>query len=215
MYKTFIAFLLLCPLFSLAQSNYKSGYIVDSKGDTTRGLVDYRGWESNPEKIKFKAAKDAVVKELTTDDINAFAVDKKIGYIKYTGKISMDRISDVSVSLNRDTSYRLATVFLKVLQKGKNLMLYSYTDNIKTRYYISEQPAFIPQELVYRLYYDVSRVDHTHGRTVNEDTYAKQLFGFANKYNVLTESLQKDIEQAGYREYYINQVVKQINKGVQ
>lgn len=213
MYKTFIAVILFCPLFSFGQSNYKPGYIVNSKGDTARGLVDYRGWESNPEKIKFKTAKDAAVKEFGLNDINAFAVDKKNTYVKYTGKISMNRINDVSVPLNRDTSYEFATVFLKVLQKGKNVALYSYTDNMKTRYFISEQPAFIPEELIYRLYYDISRADFTHGRTVNEDTYAKQLFDLAVKYNVLNESLQKDIEEAGYREYYINQVVKQINKG--
>jgi len=214
--KTFVTIFIaafILPLAVIAQSNFKPGYIVHLQGDTVNGFVDYHGWEINPGKIKFKTTKEAQVQQLTTNDISAFGITKKTDYIRFTGKISMDRVSEVSMAEARDTSFKVATVFLKVLQKGKNLALYCYSDVLKTRYYISEQPAFVPQELVYRLYYNLDRVDQTHGRTVNEDTYARQLFAFAEKYNALTPMLQHDIENAGYREYYINQVVKQINKG--
>ncbi|HVW96449.1 MAG TPA: hypothetical protein VHA56_10825 [Mucilaginibacter sp.] len=205
----FLAFGL--PVISTAQSHFRPGFVVSINGDTTRGLIDLRGWDQNPDAIKFKKDKNSPVQQFTVDDINYFSIDKIKSYIKYTGRISLDNINENHVLDFRDTTFKVASVFLRILQKGKYLALYSYSDAIKTRFYIGEQPDYKPTELVYRLYYDMDAVTETHGRTVNEDTYMKQLYSLALKYNALTPSLQSDIEQAGYRQYYINQIVKAIN----
>jgi len=210
-FKTLIL-LFAIPLLSQAQRNYKSGYVVNTKGDTLRGFIDYRGWDLSPHYIRFKTSKDGADQKLTPDDINFFSIDKTTSYRKFTGKISMDNTSEDHMIQFRDTSYKFATVFLKVLQKGKSLALYSYTDAIKTRLYYGEQPEYEPIELVYRLYYDTDAVTYTHGKTVNEDTYMKQLYNLAVKYDAISLMLQKDIENAGYRDYYVNEIVKKINK---
>ena len=44
MKKYFLVTLLLLPLLSIAQSNYKSGYVVTLKGDTLRGYINYKEW---------------------------------------------------------------------------------------------------------------------------------------------------------------------------
>jgi len=60
-----IALLILAPLFSKAQSNYKPGFIVSLKGDTTYGFINYREWKLTPNQIDFKTAiTDAVEKKL-------------------------------------------------------------------------------------------------------------------------------------------------------
>ena len=52
-YCTVVLFLL--PLLSIAQANYKSGYVVTLKGDTLRGYINYKEWGRNPKDIDFKA----------------------------------------------------------------------------------------------------------------------------------------------------------------
>ncbi|MBV8390239.1 MAG: hypothetical protein JO080_10605 [Mucilaginibacter sp.] len=213
-YKTLLAAFLL-PALSYAQSNYKPGYVVNLKGDTLKGFIDYREWEANPDAIDFKSLlTDKESKKLTPSDISWFNIIGLDAYKRYSGRISMDATEKDHVGNSRDTSYRDATVFLRILQKGKNLVLYSYTDNVKTRFYTGETPEYTPVELAYRLYYNYSndRVDGQKGVTVNENTYMKQLFALANKYEALNEALQRDIERANYTEDNIADIVSKINK---
>ena len=114
----------------------------------------------------------------------------------------------------RDTTYKNATVFIRILQKGKNLSLYSYTDNLKVRFYIGEAPDYMPMELMYRLYYNYSGnvIKGQSGVTVNENTYQRQLFALANKYRVLDDAMQRDIERADYTEDNMVSIVNRINK---
>jgi len=217
--KSFVSSILLVfllPLISLAQSNYKPGYVVTTKGDTLRGFIDQRSWDTNPEYIRFKASKDGETQKFTPEEITFFSVGKSDAYAKYEGPITMDSASDLHVNNFRDTSYKIAVVFLKVLKKGKNVCLYAYSDNLKTRYFVSEQPAFKPTELIYRLYFaelSISTAVANTGRTVNENTYMKQLYQLALKYNALSTLLQRDIEDLSYEEYRIGKVITQINKG--
>jgi hypothetical protein len=47
--------------------------------------------------------------------------------------------------------------------------------------------------------------------TVNENTYMKQLFALANKYSVLNDDLQREIERADYRKDDLLSIVNKIN----
>src|ERR1700733_6331117 len=86
--------LFLLPLFSLAQSNYKPGYVVTLKGDTLRGFIDYREWDSNPNAINFKTiAANKTAQSFTPADIVYFNIDDMETYQTYTGKISTDPVN--------------------------------------------------------------------------------------------------------------------------
>jgi len=111
----------------------------------------------------------------------------------------------------RDTSFKVDAVFLQLLQRGKYLGLYAYQDDIKIRYFISEAPDYTPTELVYRLYYDMEQVTLLTGRTVNEDTYKKQLFALAAKYDKITDRLVADLNDAEYKDYHLVGIVSKIN----
>lgn len=209
--KLLFAFVLL-PFFSAAQSNYRAGYIVSSKGDTVKGFVDYQAWDSNPTSVSFKTAlADRDKKTFTMGDMNAFGVDGIAAYQKFVCTISMDVTDSRHVVEGRDTSFRIDPVFLKILQKGKNLALYTYTDNLKTRFYIGEAPDFKPTELTYRLYLDAS---NSSGNTVNENTYQKQLFALANKYNAMDDKMTALLEDQffAYRADDLLKIVSRINK---
>ena len=207
-------FLFLLPFTSIAQSNYKPGYVVTLKGDTLHGFIDFREWDSNPSSINFKtAADDRKPTKLTTDEISFFNINNADSYLRYAGKISMDRTDANHISSGRDIRYKTAVVFLKVLQKGERVTLFSYSDDLKTRFYVAEHSEQLPAELVYREYYttDVSYNSGDRSRSVSENTYMNQLFALAQKYNMLTNSLQWDIEHLSYSEPNLLKIVSQIN----
>jgi len=212
--KTLLAILLL-PVLAAAQSNYKAGYVITVKGDTIKGFINYKGWDLNPRVIKFKKTLKEDAIKFSVSDISYFSVGKVARYQRYIGLISMDNVSEDHMIEFRDTSYKADTVFLEILQKGKNIALYSFSDAIKSRFFVGENPDYAPVELVYRLYYDLDHADFEteKGRTVNENTYMKQLFAFAVKYNADSPALMRELNYYGYKDYYLVQVVKMINEG--
>lgn len=211
-YKVLLAILL--PACSYAQGNYKPGYIVTVRGDTLTGFIDYREWNSTPKSINFKTTvADAKLHQYTPADVIFFTINGLETYIRYSGPVTMDATEVDHMTHFRDTGMRTVTVFFRVLQKGKNLTLYSYTDELKSRFYISEAPDNRIKELGYRLYYNYSGNDVSgqKGVTVTENTYMKQLFALANKYEALNDNLQWDIEHAGYNTDDLLPIVSKIN----
>jgi len=213
LYKVLFCTVLL-PALSYAQSNYKPGYVVNTKGDTLKGFIDFRDWDLSPTSIKFKTtAADNAPRKFTNKEIIFFDVEGS-SFQKYAGPISTDIVDPNKISNGRDTSFKIDTVFIQILQKGKNVNLYSYTDDVKTRFYIGEAPDYAIKELEYRLYYNYSGndVNGQKGVTVNENTYKKQLFALANKYNVLDDHLTEFLQKAEYSKSDLLSVVSKINK---
>jgi hypothetical protein len=205
-----LLFLFLLPLVSAAQSNYRPGYIVTLKGDTVRGFINYQAWDANPTAISFKSTiSDRDKKTYTLNDIGLFSVTGLATYKKYTCNISTDITNTSHLVGGRDTSFRIETIFLQILQKGKNLALYAYTDDQKTRFYIGDAPDYTPVELSFRIYNDVSAEGA--GKTVTENTYQKQLFSLANKYNALDDKTTGEIENSNYSEDNLLAIVSRIN----
>lgn len=199
------------PLSLLAQSNYKPGYVVTLKGDTIRGLVDLRNWDSNPTVISFRTAANAGIQKFSVHDTRAFAVPGIVTYRRYICPVSLDETRPAHLVSGRDTGYKIDTVFLKELQRGKNVALYAYSDQIKTRFYVGERPDYLPTELVYRIYLDADAVGNNRGGSVSENTFLKQLFALAAKYDALDDKLTRDLQDAGYVSSDMLPVVSKIN----
>jgi hypothetical protein len=197
---------------SFAQS-YKDAYAITLKGDTLYGEIDSRDMHGSPKQVKFNTATGNNAMVLTPNNTQYLEVKGHQAYQRYAGFITLDHISEQQVLNERDTSMRLDTVFLKVLQKGEKLSLYSFSDHIKTRFYITEKDGEMPVELGYRLYYDSGKVNiYTGtGRTVNEDTYMTQLYNIALKHGLMTPDMQHTIEWLRYTKSYILEVVNKIN----
>jgi hypothetical protein len=205
-------FLLIIVLFPLATSaqTYYPGYVIKNNGDTTKGYIKYKRWEQNPKAIQFKPGAEAKATMLSVNDIRYFSID--IGYPldfqKYTGPVSTDGVRVDDIATFRDTGYRLDTVFLKILRKGNNTILFSYDDALKTRFFVADAKA-LPVELIYRTYF----ADDVNGqkRTVNEDTYKKQMVLIAEKYNKADDTLLADINTANYTDAKLEYIADKIN----
>jgi len=195
----FIAF----PAVLFAQSNYKPGYVVTSKGDTVKGFIDYREWDETPLNFSFKQLQTSnKITKYSPSDVRYVNIDNLESFMTYTGRITMDAVdpNNVRSDNDRDTSTKVVTVFFKVLEKGDRLALYGYKDDVKQRFFIGDAPGFQPQELVFKV-----------TRTTTENTFQKQLNAFALKYNELTATNGTFISRSEYSEDNILKIVSRIN----
>lgn len=201
------------PLFSVAQ-NYKPGLVVNLNGDTLHGFINYGEWENNPKSISFKHEPTGTPLKFTVNDLKYFSIS--VGHLaeyqRYTGPITTNSIEINRLPEGRDTSFVLDTVFLKVLQKGGKLLLFSYSDTFKIRYFISENPSDQPKELIYRIYYK-NIEGNNQNRTAYESSYKGQLYDAAAKAGVNSVALKNDIQKADYRESDLLSIAAKINGG--
>ena len=202
-------------IIASAQSNFKSGYVLTLKGDTIKGFIDYQEWDVTPLTINFKKAladKSTIV--YGPADISYFNVNGIEEYQKYEGAVSTDPTSTYKVATGRDTSFKVESVFIKVLQKGDHVALYEFKDDIKARYFLSESPGFEPKELVFRVYQDpnyATNIDPNASKTITEFTYRKQLSAAALKFNELNDKLISFIGTSEYSADNILGIVSRIN----
>jgi hypothetical protein len=195
------------PAFSLlskAQSNFKPGYIVNLKGDTLKGSIDYKEWEKNPALVTFKNASGAS-QVYTAQNANAFGVNGLEFYEKYIVNVSQDQVDATKAGGVIDTAYARDTIFLHTLAKGRYLSLYSYQDAIKTRYYVLEIGSTQPQELVYHVYVDAN------GNIQYVNRYRGQLQYIAQKNNLSNAKLAVTLSQLDYSEHDMLKAAAAIN----
>ncbi|MGZ3873120.1 MAG: hypothetical protein ACXVJD_09400 [Mucilaginibacter sp.] len=160
-------------------------------------------WDDNPDAILFKKEPGEKSIRYSPEDITSFTITGLASYEKYSGPVSTDEV-DVNRLNSKDTSFKMASVFLRVLQKGKNATLYSYTDNLKSRYFVADN-AGAPKELIYRVY------KGDNGNTIIDGTYLTQLNVLAIKYNALNDDLGRILEGAEYKEPSLMFIVSKIN----
>jgi hypothetical protein len=188
------------PLCAAGQSNYQPALIVNTKGDTIRGTLDYSEWENSPKHITFKSDASGVPEKLTADQVRFFSVS--VGHLAafegYVGPITTDNTDINRLSITRDSSTKIDTVFLRVLQDGKKLKLFTYTDAQKTRFFIAGSFADRPVELTYRVYWN-SEEANGRDRTTYETAFKGQLYDEAVKAGVMIPSLKTYISKSEYR----------------
>jgi len=210
-YRNFLLALLLLPFVSKAQV-YQPGKVVNLKGDTLSGLIEYSEWVNNPRFIHFKTDAGAAVQKLTPADTRFFSVS--VGhlaeFVAYTGPISTDNTDIDHLSVGLDTSSKVDTIFLKVLQDGKNLKLFSYADDQKNRFFIAPDFSHKPVELIYRIYQKDEETNAI-SRTVYQTDFKGQLYDAAVKAGVLTPGLKDLISKSDYNEQDLLQITGTIN----
>jgi hypothetical protein len=205
---TLLVLSILISFNAKAQRNYKPGYVVNLKNDTLKGFIDYKEWENNPKVFTFKSnLNQSLPQQFSIANAGAFGVTGAEYYQKFivsksTGKISLNKIG-----VGIDTSTVADTSFLKIIVKGEKVSLYSLTDDIKTRFYVTSTEDKQPRELDYYIYYGIENSD-----TVRTSyTFRPQLGRLANLYNVSSPKLAEDLKYANYKESDIKSIVELIN----
>jgi hypothetical protein len=206
--------ILLTPLFTTAQSNYKPGYVITLNSDTIRGFIDLREWFGNPKVIRFKRSVSESAVNYTIQHIRAFEVAGLESYVRYIGPISIDNTNINRLSDYRDTSFKSDTVFLKVLQKGPNISLFSYTDYLKTRFFITDKFNTTPLELIYRVYNGSSVTDDSRSNVTvkTEEGYKRQLLKEADQLGLMDENLSLHVQRAQYDMVDLLKITSILNK---
>lgn len=203
-----ILLIIILPILSFSQSNYLPGYSINLKGDTLKGYIDYKEWNFNPTSFHFKNKKtDNDYLTLDTSKISYFEILNLESYQKYTGPISMDLTNVNSILNGRDSTIKVKTVFLKILQIGKNVNLYTYKDEVKSRFFISTNNS-LPKELIYKIYFDDNNPDQNFGRTHVENTFRKQLMAFVD---IADSDLKRVISFSDYNKASLLNVVSKLN----
>jgi hypothetical protein len=208
-YKLLFITVFLSPLFSSAQSNYKPGYIITLNGDTVKGYVNYKEWDKNPSTVMFKVNNNSSdKKQYSLDNILAFGVNSYENYVRYIGFVSQDRPDLSSGGNGIDTSKLLDTIFLRVVNKGDNVVLFTYKDVKKVRYFISTSQS-PPIELEYHVYVEYS--DDGDKNIITQHGYRAKLINIASKYQPNNNGLIAEIQQANYTEADLYKVAAKIN----
>ncbi len=198
---------ILFPCAVLAQNNFKPGFVVTTKGDTLRGMIDLTHG-NNLKEIRFKNSPADNPLTFTPANISYYSVENVASYQSYNGKISTGHTDISKISNIRDTSTVQANVFIKIEQQGDHVNLYSYSDIIKTRYFVKEANNNQPVELELRVYF----INDGLVKVKNEEYYKVQLINLARKYNSGNEKLINTINQINYKLSDLQAVCKAINK---
>ena len=208
MHKLFLGIaIIFFPFLSLGQSNYKPGYIVNLTGDTLKGYIDYREWEMNPKSFNFKnSLAGNEIQKITVDNTKALGITNFEYYEKYIVRASKGTIETSRLSDHLDTSFYNTTAFLKIVTDGKNIALYSLSDEIKIRFYIRDKKDGQVTELGYYSYITDSKIQ-------TKTPYLRQLTVLVLSYKPGDNNLVNEVQRAGYSEADIKSIVKTINGG--
>lgn len=196
----------VAPVMSLAQSNFQQGYVVTNSKDTLLGYVNYKESTNNPKTFDFKTKTGDIVR-YTVNNCSAYGIDHMDAFERYEVRISQSQISTSELSNGPDTTQLTDAVFLKVLQKGENLTLFSYTDKIKERFYIMEKGQSKPYELIRQLYLKPDQSS----MVVTDDRYLRQLLLVIRKIKNGISEEEKKLERLSYKGYELKKLVAYLN----
>jgi hypothetical protein len=107
-----------------------------------------------------------------------------------------------------DTSVRRDTVLLKVLQSGKNVVLYSYQDPVKKRFYILEKHDKIPKELIRNVY--IRNVNRQ--VIITDNKFTKQLEEINSRNAAINTTKERQWKDLRYVESDLIKVAAAINE---
>jgi hypothetical protein len=208
MKRSIIGLLLAIPMLSIGQSKYQKGYVVNSTMDTLKGFIDYKAKASAVPSISFRKELNSEPQTFTPTSAKAYGIDRGSSFESFSVRISNEakRTEDLKVGI--DTSSRRATVFLKVLQRGPNVNIYSYTDEIKQRFYIKRASSTEPYELINTRYIEANYSR----KVVSADRYKGQLLFEMRSHNAGTDFIESDFDNLAYSETEIIEVGALINR---
>jgi hypothetical protein len=174
--------------------NYVPGFVVDNSGDTLKGFIDDKRWDSSPSKISFRRDPTAVTLEYEPVNIRAFSVGGEFYESAIvdvdTSPAKLEKLND-----NRAPSFVKSTVFLQIIFKG-NKILALYKDQMsKNLFYIKVDGKFQP--LVYKQY-----IANAATRSIGENNDYKGML------NIYLNDCPKTMEILSGARYTVNSMVK-------
>lgn len=197
----FLAFITVSSCFG--QRNLQAAYIVNNSNDTIQGFIDYREWIRNPSSISFTGSTEEFLQKLTVADVKGFCIIGKEQYRSLVVTISMNN-EVIYEMTQKDTTSITTKVFLKILNEGRYISLYSYKDELKSRLYILSNNDQAPIELKNTEYM-------LNGQIASDEEYRMVLLSLAKKYAAANTILPGKIVSAGYYKDESENIINLIN----
>ncbi|MFA4866781.1 MAG: outer membrane beta-barrel protein [Pedobacter sp.] len=200
---------LLCtiPVLSFAQANFQKGYVITNSKDTLKGYIDYKERSKNPVNVDFRTSLNSSTQTYSLGNCAGYGIDDIEHQRRFAVNVSMSKIDVANLSYGPDSSFTRKTVFLKVLQDGKNLTLFSYEDDVKERYYMMSKDHQEPVELIRNTYLSTVKTN----AIVNDNMYVRQLLAQMMKSNPGRPIEEKDVSNLEYTERKLLKFVSAIN----
>ncbi|UKJ06320.1 hypothetical protein [Solitalea lacus] len=167
----------LVSVKTFAQTNFVPGYIIKKfNGDTIKGELDDRNWESNPSKVTFRQSGGGAETTYTINEIIAFGTDEE-SYKQFTvdmnvGTKNINQMEPNVMPINVKDS----TVFLHLLIKS-DYDLYLFHDKLAVDHLYIVDHEGKAKELIHQK----ALIERGGGSYVAElNTFREQLIGLLN-----------------------------------
>ncbi len=159
-------------LMSVAQIEFKEGYIVNNQYERTDCLIRNVGNEESTMNYEYRLKDSKNIGKIELSKIEEFGIDNELKCIR--ALISVDA-SPNRISSIKDTiiQWEEGHAFIKLLVEGELASLYSYYDQGKPLFYFNSGDTFI-KPLVYKIYY-VEVTPSVVQQTLYNNTYQVQL----------------------------------------
>ncbi len=200
MKKTLLSFLLIYITSTYSQITFEKGYFISNSGQRTECFIKNLDWQDNPSEFNYKVSpesSDALT--ATIADVAEFGVTNFSKYIRRKVNIESSFDDITRLTNKKNPVFHQETLFLEVLIEG-NASLYSYTQNIQTKFFFETKDVPLEQLIRIKYYNDDDKKDY-----LLNNSYRQQLFTHLKNDAVS----QKDFENLDYDK---NALIKVFNK---
>jgi hypothetical protein len=182
-----------------AQKNYKKGYVVLGSGDTLRGMIDYRNWDTFFKKISFIDSKNKEKNYHVTNLKCFFVQEVNETYHSYIGKVDNSRGKNLSFNtlsdfLNFSEITISDTLFVRELIGTKQIMFFTSRDAIgNPHFFISKDNL----EIKYLMYHEFLLYAKQGGKTFYPvKRYRQEMLSYLGD----CENIVKELDKLAYTE---------------
>ena len=175
---------------TFSQENYIPGYVIKNNTDTLFGFVDYRNWEYNPDKIKFKTNIENNPISFNPTDITEFEIEGE-NYVSGIINIEVSQIQTDKLIDDTQINTKVDTTFLQTLFRGKKSLYYYKNSDGKENFYIKQNTGF--DLLIYKRY--LKKQDGKSLITENKK-YLSQLTLYLND----CETINSELKNTSYKQ---------------
>ena len=179
-----LQFVFLC---AYGQENFLPGYIIDLKGDTTKGFIDYRNWDKNPKDVVFRNDTDGIKSTYKPLDIREFRVLDEL-YESAIVEIETSPVLTAKLKPDPELYFAIDTTFLQTVIRGTKSLYYLKDRTGKSHFYTKDS---LFRLLIYKRYFKV--VEGKNGVAENR-TFLGQLINYLED----CPDIQKKIKNTGY-----------------
>jgi len=198
-YALFVA-LVMSQFLADGQKSYEPGYIIKLDGDTIGGYIDYKNWNRNPVRVKFKESTSRSQESYGLLDIKGFKVNNEL-YLSEIVDIEVSPRSINDLNENKDFDLKKDTAFVRAIVVGEK-SLYAYKDrNGRDHFYIGKPDSL--ELLKYKRY--IIRGNQGEGDSFRENAaYHGQLsYYFRDCF-----SIQQKLQETDYKSRELGRLFK-------